>query len=180
MTRNFKLCTLLLAPALALAQTGAPRKNAPPAAPAASAAAAALNPLTVVMQNAGVVRCLPQIERITQFIASGSESGTVVFPAAKNPDDSLLSISTELNTGGQLSYAEANFAPRSNGCSASYEHVVHWQNSCDEVYAARYTEFQAQGKLQQHIRVYFNVPGTRIMLIPAGAGCVAIKKEVVH
>ena len=39
---------------------------------------------------------------------------------------------------------------------------------------------EAMGVLQQHIRVFYNSPANRVMLIPAGTGCVVIKKEIVH
>ena len=158
----------LMLPGLVLAQAVTPT---PAAAP---------NPLTAALQQAGVGRCTQQIQKVTDFLTSKSRMGSMVFPMAAKPDDSLISISSEIATGTVLTYAGASFAPRADGCSAVYEQVSHWQNTCDEVLAAQYAGFKAMGVLQQRIKVYYNNPSTRVMLVPAGTGCVVIKKEIVH
>lgn len=113
-------------------------------------------------------------------MTSKSRMGSMIFPLATKPDDSLISISSEITTGNVLTYAGASFAPRADGCSAVYEQVSHWQNTCDEVLAAQYGNFKPLGLLQQQIKVYSNNPGSRVMMVPAGTGCVVIKKEIVH
>ena len=104
----------------------------------------------------------------------------MVFPMAPNPDDSLVSISSEIISGNTITYASANFAPRADGCSAEYEQVSHWSNTCDEVFTVHYISFKPMGVLQQQIKVFYTNPATRVMMIPAGTGCVVIKKEIVH
>ena len=117
---------------------------------------------------------------MTDFLTSKSRTGTSVFPLASNPDDSLVTLSTEIASGNVLTYAGVTFAPRADGCSGVYEQVSHWQNTCDEVQAAHYKDFKPTGVLQQQIKVFINNPATRVMMVPAGTGCVVIKKEVVH
>lgn len=151
-----------------------------PAPAAAASAPAGPNPVTAALQKAGVQRCSAQIQKVTNFFTTGAKVGTTVFPAASNPDDSLISISSEIQAGNVLTYASANFAPRADGCSAEYEQVTHWQNTCEQVYAAQFTAFKAMGVIQAVVRVYYNTPGTRIMMVPTGTGCVVIKKEVLH
>lgn len=168
------------APGTAGAPAPLPPANAAPAQAAAPAASAAVNPVALALEKAGVKRCAGQVRKVTQFLTAGSRSGTTIFPSAANPDDSLLSISSELITGDVLSYAEANFAPRADGCSAMYEHVAHWKEGCDAVHAAKYRDFKPQGVMQQYIKVYYNTPSVRLMMVPAGTGCVVIKKEVLH
>jgi hypothetical protein len=165
--------------AQAQAPGGAPgTPGTPPAA--AQQAAPAVNAVTAAMQRAGVRRCAPQVQKVTDFLTSKSRSGTIVFPAARNPDDSLLTISSEIVTGNVLSYAGVTFAPRSDGCSAVYERVSHWQNTCDEVHAAQYANFKPEGNLQQLIKVYAVNPSSKVMMVPAGTGCLVILKEVLH
>ena len=175
-------CALLVAPAQAQ-RTPAPTPAslgtvAPPAA--AASAAGGFNAVTSTLQKAGVVRCSKQIQKVTDFLASKSHIGTMVFPTASNPDDSLVSISSEIISGTTLTYASANFAPRADGGSAEYEQVSHWSNSCDDVFTVNYINFKPMGVLQQQITVFYTNPATRVMMIPAGTGCVVIKKEIVH
>lgn len=152
--------------------------QAPSGAPAGGASGP--NAVTAALQKAGVRRCANQIQKVTDFLTSKSRTGTTVFPLAGNADDSLVSISSEIASGKVLTYAGASFAPRADGCSAVYEQVSHWQNTCEEVFAAQYPGFKPMGVLQQQIKVFYNNPATRVMMVPAGTGCVVIKKEIVH
>lgn len=160
--------------------------QSPPApaavAPAANAPAApgGLNAVTAALQKAGVKRCAPQIQKVTGFLTNKARTGTTVFPLATNPDDTLVSISSEIINTNTVTYAGATFAPRADGCSAVYEQVSHWQNKCEEVYAAQYPSFKPKGVLQAQIKVYYNNAATQVMMVPAGTGCVVIKKEIVH
>jgi hypothetical protein len=146
----------------------------------ASGAIPALNAVAGALQKAGVRRCADKIQKVTDFLTKGARVGTTVFPMAANPDDSLISISSEIVSGQVLTYASANFAPRADGCSAEYEQVSHWQNTCEQVRASQFANFKPMGQLQQAIKVYYNQAISQVMLVPAGAGCVVIKKEIVH
>ena len=152
----------------------------PPAADSAITGLNAVNPITAALQKAGVKRCAVQMQNVTSFLTQKSRSRTTVFPLATDPDDSLVSISSEIMVSNVASYAGATFAPRADGCSAVYEHVSHWQNQCEDVYAAQYASFKPQGSLQVQIKVYYNNAATQVMMVPAGTGCVVIKKEIVH
>ena len=101
------------------------------------------------------------------------------MPLGSDPDNSLITMSQEVISGNVVYYAGATFAPHGDGCSAVYEAVTHWQNSCDEVAAAQYVGFKPIGVLQQTIKVLSNQPNVRVMMVAAGTGCVVIKKELV-
>lgn len=161
---------------------GAQQANAPAAAaqPAAAQSAPAANAVTATLQKSGVRKCAAQIQKVTDFLTRGGKMGVVTFPAAANPDDSLISLSAEIQAGNVLTYASANFAPRADGCSGEYEQVTHWQNTCEQVYTAQFASFKPAGVMMQAVKVYSNAPGTRIMMVPAGTGCVVVKKEVLH
>jgi hypothetical protein len=149
-------------------------------APAVAQANTGPNAITQALQKAGVRKCSDQVQKITEFLSKNGRMGIVTFPAIANVDESLISISGELQTGSVLTYVSANFSPRSDGCSAEYEQVTHWQNTCDEVYAAQYSNLKAAGVLQASVKVYSNTPSTRVMMVPSGPSCVVIKKEVIH
>ena len=171
-------------PAQTRAPSQAPATGVPAAQPSAQQQApssSAPNPVTAAMMKSGVKRCAQQIQNVTDFLARNSKVGWVPFPAARNADDSLISLSSEIQTAGVLGYANVDFAPRAEGgCSAVYEQVTHWSNTCDQVHAAHYPTFQPKGALLQQIRVYYNNPQSQVMLIPAGTGCVVVKKEILH
>lgn len=151
-----------------------------PAATVNAAVPGGLNAVTAALQNAGVKRCANQIQKVTAFLNEKARTGTTVFPMAANADDSLVSLSSEIINTNAVTYAGATFAPRADGCSAVYEQVSHWQNKCEDVYTAQYAAFKPKGVLQAQIKVYYNSAATQVMMVPAGTGCVVIKKEIVH
>ena len=159
-------------------QSTTPRTAVVPVA--AASAPGGYNAVTTSLQKAGVKRCAAAIQRVTEFLANKSRTGTAVFPLGSNPDDSLITLSSEIMAGNVVFYAGATFAPNGNGCSAVYEAVTHWQNTCDDVVAAQYANLKPVGVLQQQIRVLSNQPNTQVMVVAAGTGCVVIKKELVQ
>ena len=78
-------------------------------------------------------------------------------------------------------YATSTYAPLGkNGCDGLYEAVDWWPNRCPDVAAKVFTHFKAAGKLLRNIQVLEGGPAIRVFLMPAGSGCVSIKKEVVY
>ena len=67
----------------------------------------------------------------------------------------------------------------SDGCGATYDVVTYWQNTCADVATRAYAQLPQAGMLQNQIRVLDGGGQMRIFLMPAGAGCISIKKEVI-
>ena len=77
-------------------------------------------------------------------------------------------------------YASASFAPnQANGCGAIYEAIVYWPQKCDAVATKQFAQFKRGRSLQKDILVLESETPARIFLMPAGSGCLSIKKEVV-
>jgi hypothetical protein len=173
----------LLSPLLTAA---AQEKAAPPApAPAQSAPRqpSAANPITEAAAKGGVLACTGRIDQVSNFLTEGSQgAGATLFTPPADPDRRLFSISMEIPvTNGPSAYATASFAPnQANGCGGMYETVVYWPQVCDLVAAKNYSTLKRTGTLSKTIAVLGGAPATTIFLMPAGTGCVSIKKEVVQ
>ena len=170
----------------ALAASAADNKKAGPQvvqpkpvqeAPAPQAAA---NGITQAMFNSGAVTCAPQINRISNFLTEGGQVGAFLFVPPKEVDRSLVSVSMEIqSTGTPLAYASASFSPGTViGCGGLYEAITYWNGSCPNVAAQIFKDAKPAGALKQAITILEGSPSARIFLMPAGAGCVSIKKEV--
>jgi hypothetical protein len=138
------------------------------------------NPLAQAAQAAGVVKCVPRINRMTDFLLANSQGGAHTFFPPQHADQSLLSTSFEVITGDVSSYASASFAPVGGGCGAVYEAVSYWQNSCDEVAGKVFPQMKRTGLLKQRVQVLEAGATARVFLLPAGTGCMSIKKEVLY
>jgi hypothetical protein len=142
---------------------------------------AQLNVVAQAAQKAGVNDCLARINQVSSFLTTGAEqSGASLTVSPQTPNEHTSSIAFEIKSPQVLSYASADFAPLANGCGATYEAVTHWQNSCKDVASKGYAQLKFIGVIQSSILVLEGGPQLRVFLMPAGKGCVAIKKEVVY
>jgi len=134
-------------------------------------------------KSAGVRKCLGRIEQVAMFLTrSSSNVGGHYFISPSRPDDMMISLSMEIQQpGAGPAYASASFAPnQANGCGGMYETVVYWPQDCETVARQHYPDLQRVGSLSSQIVVLKGSSSLKIFLMPAGTGCVAIKKEIVQ
>jgi hypothetical protein len=140
-----------------------------------------LNAVAQAAQKAGITDCLGRINQVSNFLTTGAQqSGASLSVSPQTPNEHTASIAFEIKSPQVLSYASADFAPLATGCGGTYEAVTHWQNSCKEVASKGYAQLKFVGVIQNSILLLEGGPQLRVFLMPAGKGCVAIKKEVVY
>jgi hypothetical protein len=189
----------------ALALDGAPPK-APPAAsqpaqpkaqPPASQAAAqpsppqpapgqtvapapsGVNAVTEAAVRMGVLSCAARINQVTNFLGFGAQAEAVMMAPPTQPDHRMTAIALSLPDGSRNAYASVTFAPnQANGCGATYDAIIYWAEKCDAV-ETHFAGMKRQKTLGKDITVLDGAAATKVFLLPAGAGCVSVKKEVV-
>lgn len=140
-----------------------------------------LNPLAQAMKKAGVSSCLDRINQVTNFVAGGHPSGASMFVSPQGANARVSSTSMEILPPQAVVYASADFAPYgTNECGAVYETINYWPNSCNDVASRQFAQAQNMGPVKSTILTLSGGPNMRIFLMPAGKGCVAIKKEVIY
>jgi hypothetical protein len=152
-------------------------KPAAPAQPTASN----VNPVTQAAVQAGVLACVSRINQVVTFLTANSKSAAYLFLPPKQPDQSLFSVSLGLETDKAATiYASASFAPTTNGqCSALYDTVEYVALSPADVETKILKNLKRKGTLGKDIVILDGGPVT-VFLMPAGSGCIVIKKEVVQ
>lgn len=142
----------------------------------------ALNPVAQAAQKAGVVTCLERINQVANFLTTGdAQSGAALSIPPQNANERMVSAAFEIQTPQVLSYASAEFAPLASGCGGTYEAVVYWNNSCDAVASKAFSQFKRVGAIKNSIlALQGSSTQLRVFLMPAGSGCVSIKKEIVY
>ena len=146
----------------------------------AEPAAPGVNPVTQALVGQGVLSCASRINQVTSFLANGNQSGAMLFGIPGQPDQRMVSVSMELVSPDKTSaYASASFAPnQANGCGAVYEAVIYWPQNCDVVASRQFPQAKKLKVLQKSIQPLESGPA-KVFLMPAGSGCVSIKKEIV-
>lgn len=152
-----------------------------PAAPAQTAVS--INKITQVADKSGIKACTGRINQVANFLTAGVPGvGAMLFLPPANPDQQLVSVSMEIPIkGAAAAYASASFAPnQANGCGGMYETVVYWPQKCDVVANKNFGTLKKIGALSKAIFVRDGGVTTKIFFMPAGTGCVSIKKEVIR
>ena len=141
----------------------------------------AVNPLVGIMGQAGVVHCQERVQQVADFLAgSGSSSGAMLLLPPDHLNDHMVSSALEVFDGSVLFYSNMDFAPLvAYGCDAIFETVIYWPNNCEAVAKIQYKQAKVTGKMRQYITVLTAGSNLQIFLMPAGNGCVAIKKQAV-
>jgi len=149
----------------------APQQNKPPA----------LNPLANAMGQAGVVHCQGRVEQVADFLASSnSNSGAMLLLPPDHLNDHMISAALEVFDGSVLFYSNMDYAPLvAYGCDAIFETVIYWPNNCETIAKTQFKQAKNTGKMRQYITVLTAGSSLQIFLMPAGNGCVAIKKQAI-
>jgi hypothetical protein len=141
--------------------------------------AAAGNAITQAGLQSGVKACAGRLEQVSAFLGFSPRAGAVLMTPPAEPDRSLVPLVMELPTEFGSAYASASFAPnQANGCGATYDAVMYWPQKCAVVAAKQFNGLKPLGQLKKDVSVLDGGVSTKVFLMPAGAGCVSIKKEV--
>jgi len=153
-----------------------PTKPAPQVAPAP-----AVNPVTQAAVKSGVLTSVSLINKVMGFLTGNAVSGAFLFIPKVNPDQSIFSTSLEIQCpAGTPIYVSASFAPSpAGGAGAVYDTVEYSDKSIDYLEKNIFKGLKRVGVVRKDIVVLDAAP-VKIFLMPAGAGTVVIKKEVVQ
>lgn len=164
--------------ATAYAQQAAQR---PGSAPAPAPVQAATNVVTQAAVQKGVFNCAGRINQVVNFLGFTEKAGAVLMIPPAQPDSRLIPLTMEIPVEGGVAYVSASFAPnQANGCGATYDSVVYWPQSCGKVKENQFKTLKETGKISKEIRILDGGEGIKFFLMPAGSGCISIKKEVVQ
>lgn len=177
------LMILLLAqtPLVMAQQTPAAQTTTPAAAPsAANLNSSGVNAITQAAVRQGALNCASRINQVSNFLGFGPQAGAVLMMPPSQPDQRLIPLAMEVPTDGGSAYVSATFAPnQANGCGATYDAVVYWPQPCEAVAAKQFASLKRAGQMKTSITVLDGGTATKVFLMPAGNGCISIKKESV-
>jgi hypothetical protein len=118
---------------------------------------------------------------VTSHLTSKNEYGAYLFMPQENPDESLFSSSLEIVLGDSSSaYASTSFItiPGQN-TEAVYDNVQYVPKSPKEVRATIFKGIVNEHILKKNI-IVLDAGNVKVFLMPAGQGCIVIKKQVLR
>lgn len=138
------------------------------------------NSITQVAVQRGVFGCAGRINQMTNYLGFDAKSGAMLMLPPNGLDQRVIPLVMEVPTASGNAYVSASFAPNQiNGCGATYDAVVYWPQKCSTVATAQFSTLKNAGQLKNAIVILEAGLSAKVFLMPAGAGCVSIKKEVV-
>ena len=136
-----------------------------------------VNAVTQAAVKMGVLSCANRIDQVIKFLVANTQNGAFIFPMQSPPDQHIFSTSLELLAqGDSIIYATASFFPNKD---AVYDTVEYVNKGCDEVEKTVFKNLKRAGVLKKNIVILDGGP-VKVFLMPAGTGCIVIKKEVVR
>lgn len=168
-------CGLIALHASTTAQTNGSKNAAPPQQSIAN------TPYAIGAQRNGVVKCIGRINQVTGFVTgSNANSGMVLNSPNAEANQRIVSSVMEVEGGGTTGFVSTSFAPGPgvNECSATYDAVTYWTASCAQVASANFAAFKFTRPLLKAISILESGQFAKVFLMPAGTGCVSIKKEM--
>lgn len=150
-------------------------------APPAQLSPPPVSPVTQAALQSGVLTCVSRINQVVTFLTDNTKSSAFLFVPVKQPDQSLFSVSIQTqDLTGATRYASASFAPTTSGQTAAvYDTVEYVAQAPDAVEKSVFKDLKRKGTLGKDM-VILDGGALTIFLMPAGPGCIVIKKEIVQ
>jgi len=153
----------------------ASQTNSTPAIP--QPANPSVNTVTQAAVKLGVLSSLKRINQVAAFLTANAKSGVLIIPSKEQPDQHIFSASFEiLPPDNSIIYATASFFPNND---AVYDTVQYVDKSCDELEKTVFKHLKRKSVLKKNI-ILLDGGAVKVFLMPAGSGCVVIKKEIVQ
>lgn len=130
-------------------------------------------------EKAGIKKCMPSIITMSNFIIDDSNSGVSSYWNSTNPDKHIFTTAIESNISDFTMFTDMSISPVVSGdCNVVYNKIFYLPKSCVAVSKDTYDKAKYKGELNKNI-TYLDHNGVDVFLMPAGAGCVVIRKELI-
>ena len=141
---------------------------------------AASNSLSQALGHWGIKNCNERVNQLSGFVGYNKSSAALALLPPSQVNQRMLPVAMEIPTENGAAYVSASFAPnQANNCGATYDAVVYWEQGCADIAENQFKAFKNIGALGKALTVLDGGIATKVFLMPAGSGCVSIKKEVV-
>lgn len=125
--------------------------------------------------------CAPKLQEAAEFLFENSPAAIRLQPLGPDPNrwPTVLTIESSHATNGATRFATVMMAPAGT-CSGFYQQVIYWPQACSIVKKQVFQAYANERTLLRAVRLSDANPGLQVALMPAGAGCISIKKELIH
>lgn len=150
------------------------------AKPVTAQASTKVNQIAQAALAQGIINCVPRINQVSNYVGYSEGLTAFIMTPPVQPDQRIVPILMEIPTQSGPAFVSSTFAPnQANICGATFDAVVYWNSSCKDLENKQFSQFKRAGILTKEIVMLSGGVDAKIFLMPAGSGCISIKKEVV-
>lgn len=166
----------------AVAQSSGVAQSAGVAQGMSSAAPTAEDRLEAALRQIGMTQCAGVVTKAARFLFEDGEVNFTVQPLGPDANrwPTVIMIEGAHKAAGATRLTSLTVSPGAAGCAGFYEQVIAWPTPCDQLKATTFAAFQNTKIILRNVKVSELGPGLQLYLMPAGAGCVSVKKELFH
>ncbi len=124
----------------------------------------------------GVERCLPAVERISNFIADGPHGANSTWNSDWPDKSAFNSVIERTYTDGVMLSSVTVANVESGQCYTEYEKIFYMEGSCLGA-AASFEGAKYNGELNEKVH-YLDHNDVDLYLMPAGSGCIVVRREI--
>ncbi len=123
--------------------------------------------------------CGPAIQQVAAFLLEGQEANFTIQPLGPNADSWPMVVVMESAhpSVGHTRFSTIVAAPN-GGCSGMYEQTIYWAEPCTQLKKTVFAAFQGAHMILKDVQASEANAGLQLYLMPGGAGCVSVKKEL--
>ncbi len=148
-------------------------------------AASPIQRLNAALAQIRMTTCAPVFQQAGAFIFESGEANFTVQPLGPDANRWPTVVTIESShlsqtpgRGAQTRVTTLVIAPAGT-CSGMYTQVIYWAEACSALKTRVFTGFTPDKPLLARVMVSEANPGLQLYLMPAGTGCVSIKKELI-
>ena len=133
--------------------------------------------LLEAMQQVHLTQCAARVQQVTNFLFDGQPARFTVQPLGPDADrwPTVIIVESADPAGGRTRFSTLMVAPN---CAGMYQQVIYWPQACSVIRTRVFASFTGDRVLFRDVRVSDAGPALQVYLIPAGSGCMSIKKEL--
>lgn len=136
--------------------------------------------VTNYAKSSGYEACLSTVSDLESFFAKSASYGSWAFVAKDKSDDQPLNATLELTFTDGTHLVDFTVIPSKDGtCSYTYSRTWYSDKSCmatsKEAFMSKATY---KTEINKNITAFEDETGAKILLTPAGVGCMVQKKEI--
>lgn len=128
-----------------------------------------------ILLSLRITTCAPRIKQVIIALSDNQNADFIFEPMSTNPNTATNVVTMESAFNDTSRLTIIHFNP---DCGGTYEQTISWNNSCPDVKANFFPRFMPDRMIQKNITSYRTGNNLQLSLIPAGNGCVSVKKEM--